>query len=283
MSIRSVITSLEQSVSAYPSKEAFLHRCRVELEPFVYSYLKQTYGAVLSAYWDSCTIPLVSTKAIVIVERRCHPNLEFTLQNAVYFARGYSLHVICSEANRTFVEEVCGSQVASVHIHVAYTDIGTVESGKREYNALLKTYGFWTTFTEDYLLCMETDSYLLRPIPPIVYDYSYVASLWHWIPEQAGGGGITHRKRSFMEEICGIEALQKIEMQDVFASEGLLLKGYPFVNDIFAETRISHATVGTHQWWTFACGVPPAHRKEYISFLLTLEIDSTSLPGNSLP
>jgi hypothetical protein len=86
-----------------------------------------------------------------------------------------------------------------------------------------------------------------------------------------------------MEEICRIEALQKIEMQDVFASEGLLLKGYPFVNDIFAETRISHATVGTHQWWTFACGVPPAHRKEYISFLLTLEIDSTSLPGNSLP
>ena len=283
MSIESVIRSLQQSESAYPSKEAFLHRCRVELEPFVYSYLNQTYGAALSAYWNSCTIPLVSTKAIVIVERRCHPNLAFTLQNAVYFARGYAVHIICSQANREYVETICGSQLASIHIHVAYTNIGTVESGKREYNALLKTYGFWTTFTEDYLLCMETDSYLLRPLPPVVYDYAYVASLWHWIPEQAGGGGITHRKRSFMEEICTIESLQKIEMQDTFASEGLLLKGYPVIQNIFGETTIEYTTVGTHQWWTFACGVPHALRKEYISFLLTLEIDSTPLPGNSLP
>jgi len=87
MSIESVLLSLEKSEFTYPSKEAFLHRCRVELEPFVYSYLKDRYGAALSAHWNACTIPRVSTKAIVIVERRCHPNLEFTLQNAVFFAR----------------------------------------------------------------------------------------------------------------------------------------------------------------------------------------------------
>ena len=283
MSIESVITSLEQSESAYPNNEAFLHRCRVELEPFVYSYLKETYGAALSAHWNACTIPLVSTKAIVIVERRCHPNLEFTLQNAVYFARGYAVHIICSEANREYVEEVCGSQLASIHIHVAYKDIGTVESGKREYNALLKTYGFWTTFTEDYLLCMETDSYLLRPLPPVVCDYAYVASSWHWIPEQAGGGGITHRKRSFMEEISTIESLQKIEMQDTFASEGLLLKGYPLLKNIFGETSFEYTTVGTHQWWTFVGTFDITDKMKLVSFLLTLEIDSIPLPGNSLP
>ena len=210
MSIQSVIESLQKSKASYKDNEQFLHRCRVELDYFVYSYLKDTYGSTLSAYWNTCTIPRTSEKAIVIVERRCHPNLQFTLQNAVYFARGYSLHIVCSEANLAFVEEVCGSQLSSIHIHCAFKDIGTVESGKSEYNSLLKTYGFWDTFKEDYILCMETDSYLLRPLPDILCEYNYVASRWHWIPDQAGGGGLSHRKRSFMLEICTKHTLTNI-------------------------------------------------------------------------
>jgi hypothetical protein len=273
MSIESVVQSLQKSESAYSNRDSFLHRCRVELEPFVYSYLKDTYGAELKRHWSTCTIPRESTKAIVIVERRCHPNLEFTLQNAVYFSPGYSLHIVCSEANRAFVEELCGSQLGSVHIHAAYADIGTVESGKTEYNSLLKTYGFWATFSEEYILCMETDSYLLRPLPASVYEYNYVASKWHWIPNQAGGGGLTHRRRSFMLEICSIESLQSIEMQDTFASQGLLLLGYPVCNDdIFGEASLDYSTCGTHQWWTFACGINDEEMHPFLSFVLTLDV-----------
>jgi len=276
MSIQSVIESLQQSESAYSNRESFLHRCRVELEPFVYSYLKDTYGEELQRHWSSCTIPRESTKGILIVERRCHPNLEFTLQNAVYFARGYSVHIICSEANQAFVEEVCGSQIASIHIHPAYKHIGTSESGRREYNSLLKCYGFWATFSEDYLLCMETDSYLVRPIPPCVYDYNYVASKWHWIPNQAGGGGVSHRKRSFMLEICVIESLQSVEMQDTFASEGLLQLGYPVLDmNVFGESKIDYTLCGTHQWWTFSCGITPQQIVPYLSIVLTLDVGKT--------
>jgi hypothetical protein len=171
------------------------------------------------------------------------------------------------------VEEVCGSQLGSIHIHPAYKHIGTTESGKREYNSLLKSYGFWASFSEDYLLCMETDSYLLRPIPACVYEYNYVASKWHWIPNQAGGGGISHRKRSFMLEVCSIESLQSVEMQDTFASQGLLQLGYPVLNnDVFGETSIEYHTCGVHQWWTFSCGIAPEEMAAFLSVVLSLEV-----------
>jgi hypothetical protein len=241
----------------------------MEIEPFVYSYLKDTYGAELARHWSRCTIPCESTKAIIIVERRCHPNLEFTIQNAVYFAPGYSLHIICSEANQAFVEKICGSQLSSVHIHPAYKHIGTPESGKQEYNMLLKSYGFWSFFNEEYFLCMETDSYLLDKLPAEIYNYNYVASKWPWVPGQAGGGGLSHRKKSFMLEIC----LKPVgtRMQDCFASDELLSLGYPVMDgDIFGETAFEYSTIGTHQWWTFACNFKQL--KEVISVAMTLRI-----------
>lgn len=269
MSIQSVIESLKASESIH-TRDAFLHRCRTELEPFVYSYLNDTYGPLLSSHWASCTIPLESTKGIVIVERRCHPNLRFTIQNAVYFAPGYSLHIICSEANREFVEEICESQLGSVHIHPVFKDIGTPESGKKEYNMLLKSYGFWSFFPEEWLLCMETDAYLLAKLPEEIYNYNYVASKWHWVPGQAGGGGLSHRKKSFMMEICSIDSLNA-EMQDCFASEGLALLGHPVMDgDIFGETSCDYKTIGTHQWWTFSTSSEPL--EDYLSLLLTLRV-----------
>jgi len=244
----------------------------MEIEPFIYSYLKDTYGAELARHWSTCTIPRDSTKGIIIVERRCHPNLEFTIQNAVYFAPGYSLHIVCSEANRSFVEEICGSQLASVHIHPVYTDIGTAEAGKIEYNKLLKSYGFWSFFPEEWLLCMETDAYLLAHIPEEVCKYNYVASKWHWVPGQAGGGGVSHRKKSFMMEICRIETL-KDEMQDCFASSGLSLLGLPVMDgNIFGETVFDTTTIGTHQWWTFAPAITKDKIRQYLMLLLTLRV-----------
>ena len=272
MSIQSVIESLQLSRESHPDRQAFLHRCRVELEPFVYSYLKDVYGGALSKAWDSCTIPLVSEKAILLVERRCHPNLEFTIKNAVYFAKGYSLHIVCSEANLSFVKEVCGSQLPNIHIHPAFKDIGTVESGKKEYNDLLKTHGFWAHFKEEYFLCIETDSYLMRPLPSVVYQYNYVACKWPWVPEQAGGGGLSHRRRSFMLEVCGLPS-NACEMQDTFAAQGLLTLGYPSLEkEIFCESSCEEGLIGTHQWWTFACECSPAELESYLSVFLCLDI-----------
>jgi hypothetical protein len=168
------------------------------------------------------------------------------------------------------VEEICGSQLSSIHIHPVYKDIGTPESGKKEYNMLLKSYGFWSFFPEEWLLCMETDSYLMKEIPQEVYSYNYVASKWPWVPGQAGGGGISHRKKSFMLEVCltPIDA----EMQDCFASEGLLRLGYPVMEgDLFGETAFDSTTIGTHQWWTFAHGVVD-DLEAYLSLVLTLHM-----------
>jgi hypothetical protein len=169
-----------------------------------------------------------------------------------------------------FVEEICGSQVGSVHIHPAFKDIGTPESGKKEYNMLLKNCDFWSIFPEKWLLCMETDSYLLDKLPEEIYKYNYVASKWHWVPGQAGGGGLSHRKKSFMIEISCIESLNA-EMQDCFASEGLALLGHPVIDrNIFGETSFDNSTIGTHQWWTFSCSSKDLEK--YLSLLLTLHV-----------
>ena len=266
---------MQKSESVH-TREGFLHRCHMDLEPFVYSYLRNTYGKALSKHWSSCTIPRESTKGIVIVERRCHPNLEFILHNAVYFAPGYSVHVICSEANAQFVKETCGSQLESIHIHPVYSDIGTQESGKKEYNMLLKMYGFWSFFSEEWLLCMEMDSYLLRHLPPEIYNYSYIGSKWPWLPNEPGGGGITHRKRSFMLEVTTIDSLQHLDMQDTVASQGLVLLGLPIMEgNLFGEVLIDYNTIGTHQWWTFSSVISKENMPAYLNIVLTLHLDKT--------
>ena len=76
-----------------------------------------------------------------------------------------------------------------------------------------------------------------------------------------------------MLEICVLPSLQAIEMQDTFASQGLLELGYPMANkQVFCESTYAHDSIGTHQWWTFVCE-NASNREVFISIMLTLEID----------
>jgi len=254
-----VAQSLQKNMKLF-KKEDFLHMCRIQLEYYVFDYLKKAYGLELDTFWNTYTIPLQSDKAIVFVERRCHPNLEFCLKNAVYFARGYSVHIFCSESNIDFIRHICGSQEKNIHYHIQFKGIGTPEEGKVEYNTLLKTRQFWETFTEEHILTFETDCYLLKPIPESIYMYDYVASKWPWLPYEPGGGGLSYRKCSVMLKICDSDDskdLSKHFMQDTFVSNGikvLHLKTPTFDQSFhyFCETaHIKSTTVGVHQWWTF--------------------------------
>jgi len=82
----------------------FLHTCRMELEPYIFGTLNHRYGAEFQKYWDNSVIPNNMNKSVVIVERRCHPNLRFCLQNAAYYARGWAITADCSDANMAYVK-----------------------------------------------------------------------------------------------------------------------------------------------------------------------------------
>jgi hypothetical protein len=268
--------SILSSRRAFTEAELF-DTLRKQLDPYIFAYLQKRYGSFLDSYWRTANIPRESDKAIVVVERRCHPNLRFCIQNAVFFARDYSLHIICSKANLEFVRMICGNQVNNIHIHVEWNTIGTHEEGKTDYNELLKTTQFWNMFKEEHILTFETDCYLRRPIPESIYQYDYVASNRPWLLEHPGGGGLSYRKRSAMLAICDIFPPETDPMQDSYASNGVIKLNLktPTMEEssqYFCECAINNRAVGTHQWWTFMSSYTPQQALEKIQMMTTLFI-----------
>jgi hypothetical protein len=247
--IDSVYKSLELSSELFKSEAEFLHQKRLVMDPFIFDTLKKLYGGRFREFWNETnTIPYLSDKAIIIVERRCNPNLEFVLQNFAYFARGYAIHIFCSKANLAFIENICGTH--NIHIEPIFDNIGTPEQGKIDYNELLKTKEFWDRFKEEHILTVETDCYLIKPIPDSIYEYDYVASKWSWLPDEPGGGGLSYRKCSVMKKVCELE-MPVIPMQDSFASTGVKMLGAKWSHSYFTESVFSADCIGMHQWWTF--------------------------------
>ncbi len=255
---------------------------RCQADPFIFKYLESKYGKDLNTYWNSCSIPLESDKAIVIVERRCHPNFEFCLKNAVYFARGFSVHIFCSHSNLEYIQQVCGIQLKNIHIHIIFDTIGTPEEGKVEYNELLKKIEFWSILNEEIILTIETDSYLLDFLPESIYNYDYVASKWPWMPKDPGGGGLSIRKRSKVLEICKSIVSVYGGAQDAYISEGIHKFGFssPSLKEAemyFTECMFSMKAIGTHQWWTFL--VTNCDESDFITWIhkyCTLNINSST-------
>lgn len=262
---------LSLSLSLPEFTEAELNSaCRNQLDPYIYDLLDRLYGQQLQNFWDNeYTIPKESDKAIVIVERRAHRNLRFCLQNAVYFCRGYAVHIFCSQANYEFVKAILGKQFDNVHIHIVFKTIGTPTQGYKEYNELLKSKEFWESFPEEHIITMETDCYFRKPLPESIYEYDYVASFWPWLLTQPGGGGLTYRKRSKMLEICDHQkGSEGASAQDAYACEGVLALGFKFPSFVeslqyFTECYYSPLAVGTHQWWTY-CSIPASGKLEDI-------------------
>jgi len=254
------------------SSEAFLHTCRMELEPFVFNSLRTRYGAIFQRNWDTCEIPTGTDKTIVLVERRIHPNLLFCIQNAVYFARGWGLSIACSNVNRPFIEACLGRHGSSVSLYEVFDGIGTPAQGKEDYNALLQTPEFWRLFPESHLLMMETDTYLTKPLHPNIISYDYAASKWPWAPLSPGGGGLSYRKRSVMERLCALD-VPRSKAQDCFISDLIKQQGcsYPAYDAApFGEFHYTSTMCGTHQWWTGFHGCSAAVVEE----ALTLAVDA---------
>jgi hypothetical protein len=256
----------------FKDEPEFLHTCRMELEPFIFGTLNHRYGAKFQKHWDNSVIPNNGNKSVVIVERRCHPNLRFCLQNAAYYARGWSITVICSDVNMAYVKACAGSQVDSIRIIPFFKGLGTPESGKTEYNTVLQQSHFWELFLEDNLLMMETDTYLMKPLPDELLAYDYVASKWPWAPDAAGGGGLSYRKRSMMAHVCSLN-LPIQSAQDCFISDAVEKLHFktPTMEEsvaFFGEFAFVPTMCGTHQWWT---GIR-SHDLDSIAGALTLSL-----------
>ena len=241
----------------FPDKhltDSILAKKRYEMEKIIFSILKTRYGTLLHNFWKSYNPPKISTKQIVIIERRIHENLEFILHNCAWAGRdgNWSLAIVCSDINLNYVKSIVGEK--SVQIIPYFQGNPSSEKGKEEYNQLLQTKEFYNWFTADNLCLVEMDCYFLKPIPESVTSCDFIASPYAWQMDTAGGG-LSFRKRKTMIDICE-KITEKYPCQDVYISDGIVKLGYSmppvlYSKEICAESILYCDPVGVHQWWTF--------------------------------
>ena len=129
-----------------PASETTLelrHQKRMALEPLIFDILKAKYGSILKEHFLQTTLPTSSENCIVIIERRIHPNLEFLLHNAVYFAPGWSICFVCSNINLAYCQEISGIQKSNISFLPIFQGSPGRDQAREEYNQLLKSTEFY--------------------------------------------------------------------------------------------------------------------------------------------
>lgn len=278
------------------SADEHRHQIRVAAEEPIFQQLQAKYGETYKEWWNNplTQFPKESPNKVLLVERRPHPNILFVLQNAMYFCRDFSLTIVCSDESEGYVRELLGHHVETTEILPLFKGIGSRDQGRNEYNALFMDKNFWKLLKAEYVLSIQTDSYLLNYMDEAMWSYDYIACPWVWDKELVGGGGLTWRKVACCIEICERftdnssneinftkkkvkeldESLENGE--DVFFAQACKalskkIPSYPESTSYFVESIFHESPIGVHQWWTYVFPAPniPEKQKAYLFNLYT--------------
>lgn len=241
----------------YPFEEETeerIHQKRTHLEPLVFDILKRKYFRFLEEFWQKNSVVKNSNKSIVIVERRIHENLGFLLRNMFYFARDWSITVVCSDINYNYLKTICTTNSENVLLLPLFSGSPDRDTARNEYNDLLKSTKFYESLSFDHLFIVQTDSYLRKPIDETMLDYDYVAAPFIW-DNSSAGGGMSYRKKSSMIDICNNYKGDE-SGEDCFINAGtkaLKYKMPEFMKGItyIGESCFYVSPMGVHQWWTY--------------------------------
>lgn len=249
-----IFSEYTQPVSSLTPEQK--HVKRVVMEQRVYTILKSIYLEKLKEFWSTYTVPgtSVNNRSIVIIEPSIHPNLEFVLYSAAYFARGWSITIICSDMNHDYIKGLLGPTHNEVCIMQEFKGTPEPRVGKNYYNYLLQSLEFYEKLPCENLLFMEMDTYLRKPLPDSILEYDYIAAPYSW-DNSTQGGGLSFRKKSVMIRVCTAHT-GILPAQDVYADSSMKLLGfktapYEIARKLFCESCLYEDPVGFHQWWTF--------------------------------
>ena len=236
------------------SDPQILHEKRTRLEPFIYDILKTKYYSIFDTFWKNNSIKKNTNKSIVIIERRIHSNLAFLIRNMFYYARDWSMTIICSDTNFSYLKTILTNNSDNVILIPLFEGNPNRDIAINEYNSLLKSSYFYNLLPFEHLLIVQTDTYLRRKIDETIFNYDYVASYFAW-DKTSCGGGMSYRKRSSMITICD-NFKKEISIEDCFINEGVKMLGYTIPDykdglNYICESFYSENPFGLHQWWTF--------------------------------
>lgn len=248
------------------------HTKRMSLDPLIYDILKTKYFAKLQEFWRNHTVPTHSDSTIVLIERRIHPNLAFLLYNAAYFARDFSIVIVCSDVNYEYCKQICGNK--AVDIRPLFQGNPEPHVGKLAYNNLQKQKDFYVSLPGEHLLLLEVDCYLRKPIPEEWKQYDLIAAPYEWDEAQVGGG-FSYRNKQAMIQITE-QYKDDVWAGDTYTYNGMRALGFripPFDVGItyVAESCIYEDPIGVHQWWTFFFPNNLPDAEMYFKELMTLQ------------
>lgn len=143
------------------------------------------------------TVTPVDKRAIVLVEPRPHPALEFVLRNFRYFLPSWRVILVHGTENERFVKEV----VSKVHGTFEFVNCGVNDLPAKAYNTLFTRPKFWTSLGDlEWVLIAQTDTMLLKPAETpleelIEKKLHFVGAPWNFSCGVCGGpldGGCAH-------------------------------------------------------------------------------------------
>lgn len=258
-----------------------LDKYRCDLEPYIWQYFMFNYGPKLDEFWNKHEFSIKSKYAWVIIERRCHPNLWFLLRNIAWAAPTFSLYIFCSDENIEFIKALLGKKAKNVHIISWFSGFVSREEGKNQYNLSLKLPKLYEIIDAEYLISVQTDTYLRHKIPETIFVDDYYGCPWFWKRDTPGGGGITIRKIKSMIDLCNKTYDLGMENEDSWIGNKIIEFGYTFPpleirENIFSENYPVPDPIGVHQFWTFIENFEiknPPKFKEYLETYLKIYLD----------
>lgn len=244
---------------------------RNQIEPYVFNYLNLNYGKQLDEFWKTHTFPKKSNRALVLIERRAHPNMWFTLRNIAWAAPNLSLYIFCSDMNYNFIKTLLGDKADNVHIIKWFRGLADKHTGIQEGAITLQMASFYDLIDAEYIINVHVDAYFIQKIPDWIFTGTYYGSPWGWNQESAGNGGLAVRHIKKMSMLCQKEAKNFMsEMgEDAWISAAIVKHGFDlppleFRIKVFQESFPTNETpIGTHQFWTYIMNYNLSNRPEF--------------------
>jgi len=277
MSIESVteaiICELKQTIQ---TEKDTLRRLRINLEPYIFNYLSTTYYQKLQEHWNTYMPPLNSKYAYALIERRCHPNIDFLLKNIAWANPTMSIYIFCSDLNENYFRALLGDKISNITIIQAFTGEASPEEGYKEFTKLLANIEYYECFDKEveYIMTLQTDVFIRRKITEDIFVGDYWGAPWKWDRDSPGGGGVTIRKVSSMKEICKKYTYDFDEkvLEDIWFCDKVKKLGLDFPDLDFRAMRIMESVyvtnpVAIHQFWTFAYELKDNSYDEVISYI----------------
>lgn len=262
-----------------------LDNYRINLDEPVYNELRSRYMDKLNEYWKQFYYPpLISNNAIVLVERRKHPNLDFVIKNAAWAGPNLSFYIFHSDFNKQYILDILQEKAQYFTLIECFQGQGTRKQGKKECDNLMSDYTFYERINAEYIVTIEVDVFFRKKITDTLFVGDFWGCPWSWYPDKPGGSGLTIRRISKMIELCKKFRLDRtIDLncpQDSWLSDRVYDEQgeYPnihFRSSMFMENIYTADPIGIHQFWTFVemyiHKVPEHELRTYFEHIFTLK------------